>query len=1139
MKEGNFHYLYFDTKDFTGTYTTSGYSSEHTPFTFIPVFDDGEGTPLSNKKIVWDFGDGTKSTDVEPSHFYKNPGFYTVRCHFIGSGGTGYVDNFAQTIYVKNIYEDSITFPDKNINNIISETGLDERLQIAVNINRTNSWQTYQSLSSTGYNINIDINGSNSAPLNVDEYNKDKYGHLKPSARIIGEVFNVDSQTNDFAPIIKTETTNQEIYAVYNNGSFVIDGITKDDENSIFVGTSGASTVYFVDDIFNENEDGTFIEIISAFISCYFDTTNFMDSPMNPNQKITLLNSIKSVVRVEKEFDNIVPSELSITSNGLDIDGIDSDRNGIISDRFNITPTKFVGTKIPFVVKANDIYNFTCKYFDQMTRVLSAVNLQSGQVYVDIRDSNGTPLTGGYTIHDNFDSLSSVQVGGFYKGYVIFTEPHESIRIYANAALQIQTNNLIRVNDNIIHQKNVGVVYDLSLAEITAEINQTNITTGLSSVEATAVYSSSLAGTDFIWFTDSQTGSIGKYDKNTSTTSILQLSTISTQLVSSFPLSIASDLSGNAWVTLANTLSTIRINADTLTIDRVAAPSASNLIPSNVGLDSDGFLWVTYLEDTLSASHISKYEIGDPSVTQLNTISFDTDYLASDFVVDKSDNVWLIGKDKENVPTILDKNDVIIKIDPDLVVTYVTLPNSGSYWDLTLDVNQNLFITKDYSYVVYYNTTTELGLFYNIGNAYIDNGYESPLVGIGSNQQSIIFIVDSYNRKVHYFNSLYSIGVFNTFTLTAAGSGNIRAYGDWTGFRQLNNATSPADLGAVLIDNYSSVFSSLLESDILDVRKKNENHNPLKQYKSYLSQPYLKDKHHLNDDFMGTIIGTLSSDPNVLGKKIYEKISNFSDNISDVDTCNITSLKSMYEMMGEDFYTYTIKNYDTPADLYRVIDLLSIKFSKLRGSRNKYAEDFNDYGYDRKSIIDMGGTVQYGKNKGDQLDFFTTELVTGNESVPIIAYERFSETYKLINTNLLSSAFVEFREDAAWVLQQENGVPEINDNWILQEGGENIGSEQFIGDPLQFNYVYSLSSYNENWGWGLILPESGWTASDIPKYYTFFEYVSGFENSQNEGVINWADALTTVSESISSKDDWDNARVDIIYKTLSKGLQLI
>lgn len=37
---------------------------------------------------IWDFGDGTFSTEENPVHIFANPGNYTVKLIVIGGGGT-------------------------------------------------------------------------------------------------------------------------------------------------------------------------------------------------------------------------------------------------------------------------------------------------------------------------------------------------------------------------------------------------------------------------------------------------------------------------------------------------------------------------------------------------------------------------------------------------------------------------------------------------------------------------------------------------------------------------------------------------------------------------------------------------------------------------------------------------------------------------------------------------------------------------------------------------------------------------------------------------------------------------------------------------------------------------------------------
>src|SRR5690606_38106890 len=41
------------------------------------------------ESFAWDFGDGTTSTEANPTKTYSNPGLYTVKLKVIGQGGTG------------------------------------------------------------------------------------------------------------------------------------------------------------------------------------------------------------------------------------------------------------------------------------------------------------------------------------------------------------------------------------------------------------------------------------------------------------------------------------------------------------------------------------------------------------------------------------------------------------------------------------------------------------------------------------------------------------------------------------------------------------------------------------------------------------------------------------------------------------------------------------------------------------------------------------------------------------------------------------------------------------------------------------------------------------------------------------------
>ena len=307
----------------------------------------------------------------------------------------------------------------------------------------------------------------------------------------------------------------------------------------------------------------------------------------------------------------------------------------------------------------------------------------------------------------------------------------------------------------------------------------------------------------------------------------------------------------------------------------------------------------------------------------------------------------------------------------------------------------------------------------------------------------------------------------------------LNGYGDWNGFKYINkhNRSVAGEFKIEGNSNKFSIYSSKYGE--LSLRKLNENFDPESQIKAYRFQEYLVNSNIIFDNFIGTAIGDSTSSPTHLGKLIYERIANFTDNISNVDTCNIPALESMYSMFDESLYSFKNNDYNFPAELNRLVDIFSINFSKVKGSRNKFDQNFDRKGYNSVDSI-------YGTNKGDELNFLTTILTAG---IDIIAYEKFSESYQRINTNLLSSSYINFL------------------------------------DPV--NKTYCLSSYHKNWGWGLSLPDE-YRNEQIPMYYQFFEYKNSYLDLQTEGLINWADPNTTISEKISSINDWNQIKNKMI-----------
>jgi hypothetical protein len=137
----------------------------------------------------------------------------------------------------------------------------------------------------------------------------------------------------------------------------------------------------------------------------------------------------------------------------------------------------------------------------------------------------------------------------------------------------------------------------------------------------------------------------------------------------------------------------------------------------------------------------------------------------------------------------------------------------------------------------------------------------------------------------------------------------------------------------------------------------------------------------------------------------------------------------------------------------------------------------------------------YGVNLGEEISIYYR--VTAGQD--IVAYEKYSNTYKRLNTYQPVSAV---------------GV---------------------------MSNTYIISAYNENWGWGLVIDPAA-SGSRLNEYYTFYKYISGAEGSIYDSVINFEDQNNTLSFNTSSYNDWskENGVIsNILSNQLYKGLQLI
>lgn len=1108
MQINHNNYIYFNVLDYTGTPTTSGYTLPITPFTFIARFDDGLNNNYSKQRILWDFGDGTTSESVTATHYYNLPGWYNVKCYNLGSNGRGNESSFSQNILVKDFISDTIVLSGSKNK---TETG---SLQNPFTVFRFNSWQNFHILSGE-YTINLHVSGNVAPLLNSEKYNSDKWGHLKPYARFETFVLNPITGNVEKIPVNSLTTDNNELYVKINYDNTLI-FCDKADIGSCFAGTSGSKVFYYIDDLPKEDE---LQKTIAATIYCTFDTKKFknpeyFDKNFIDNQ-LSILNTVYDTNGFSLIIKKLNPSELSITSNG-----IDDDNNGSYIDTFAINELKFTNQKIPFVVKIKDKNQDGYVSSSRYCNVLSLLEGNVAELYkvqIELQNENNVAISD-IKINTDFGVLSSEKYGGYYRGYLMSDKQLKNVHLYAKVPIKVDNLYLVDTSNAIIGEPQATQIHNITVKIDTADILNKVLDDHILDVGLSGVYSSCVTSkkhsdssvTKYAWIVDGDRQSVKKYIINNDDTLTLVYDNFNIPENSS-PSDISSDRYGNVWITLYDSVSTIRINNITNNIDKIIKPSIANNVidfentvtPASVDNDLFNNVWISYSNETLS--FVEKYDSDGHII--FNKI-FTPNYEATQLVTDLNGDAWVINKDLiTNSEVLSSRNDIIVKIKKN-GLSVVEYNVGGSLWNLTLDVNGNIWATKNINEVIKITTSTNDIQSFTLNSPFDDNpfNYISNLEGITCTTDDTILVIDNKNHLLQYFKSdvdkfgfvSRSIKIPKIIdTVTNKIQDKITGYGDWNGFRHIHKYEhiSPDTIYLEGISNTFSIFNS--NSGEYDIRKVNENFDATQQIKSYRFQEYLSNDDKLFDGIIGSALGTLSSNPTELGKLIYEKISNFTDNIANIDSCNLKTLKSMHIMLNEDLYEFANNNLHLPADINRLMDLFSIKFSKLKGSRNKFDQNFKDNGYINEDIIAHGGIPIYGTNKGKELNFNTAILSAGFN---IIAFEKFSETYTMLNTDILSSSYI-----------------------------------KFLNTDMR---TFSLSTYHPYWGWGLVLPDT-YEQNDIPKYYKFYEYVENYDNIQTEGIINWADRYTTISEYLTSIKQWDDIRENMLVYSLAKGLGVV
>jgi hypothetical protein len=541
-----------------------------------------------------------------------------------------------------------------------------------------------------------------------------------------------------------------------------------------------------------------------------------------------------------------------------------------------------------------------------------------------------------------------------------------------------------------------------------------------------------------------------------------------------------------------------------------------NLIePTGIDTDINDNVWVSY-SNMLSGLLIKYNKDG----TLLKTISYPLCSCPKEVKCDSTGNVWIAGN----------QFNITHELVPPTSARYLTgflekrnstgqlISSFGPFNGinhLTLDNNENPWFTYSYHWIANINNITgRTRKLKIISDGYSDNVPEwtdpnvnvddTALEGIGCDLFGNVFVINSIENKILIIDS-NEFTIKDYFNLNPKGfvyfnenfdengitklefnywSKSAQAQGDWTGLRwvkkyadkklsYLFNNTETLKLSGK-VDNLNFYLKNPYE-----FFKTNENYDLVENMKNISFQPALRDSEFLFKDFLGSIFGKYPFEHDDLGIHSYEKISNFVQNQSDVDTCNIEylyDLSNSVDINSDDF------KLSFPLGVKKLIDNLSINQSKLWGG------NLNDR-YNFKSLNENNNF-----NRGYKIN---SNFYTVTAGTPLILKTKSLNEYKLIDTGYY----------------YESNTP--------------ILSALTVGlSTYPISNLCKILNLGDDWN----------------LYYEFYEFLPSNNSLYVDGIIDWNNPQTLLSKNLSSYDDWikDEGIMDTLFSyELYKGLGLL
>jgi len=462
--------------------------------------------------------------------------------------------------------------------------------------------------------------------------------------------------------------------------------------------------------------------------------------------------------------------------------------------------------------------------------------------------------------------------------------------------------------------------------------------------------------------------------------------------------------------------------------------------PTYIDTDSDNNVWLTL--SNYASGYLMKYD----GYTGENLLSYQYPVCScpQQVIIDNLNNVWVaMSKNSWNSLGYIEKrktngkllssfgpikglNKLTIDIDQNIWYTH-----SYSRIGTISNINGNV---NDINILDYVNDTSKYAPY--IMTEPNDNTSETAIEGIASDARGLIYVINSIENKIYVFNSKtkefvetfyinpQGFNFYPSLTAFANAETNIeynrwaksaQASGDWTGMKWVNKygSETPYTLATTdgdfivnedfiriinsLDEDYSDEFgdsifcsgeiqvanSKFLEFSVdrPEIYKINENFNLKDQMKSVSFIQSLNESEFLFENFLGSIFGNINHED--LGVSTYEKISNFTLNNVDLDTCEIDKLYNLANSIDENTNDYKLSY---PPEIKRLMNLLSINQCHLWGSMPNNQNNFNKPSSD--GILNRGNLL--------------TNSYQVSAGVPVILKTVSLNKYNIIPTGVIS-----------------------------------------------------------------------------------------------------------------------------------------